>query len=322
MLEKYQLTVLLDEALHQSSRKRKGGNELVYFCPKCHHPKRKLEVCVDETNKFFGVFHCWTCGESGTLYKLVEFSNTPASYKSKLFGLLKEIKLARGSQSPTFESDNVALPNEFIPLSTLRTSPEYKNAMVYLKRRGILKEDILRYNLGYCEDGIYEHCIIIPSYDATGVLNFFIGRRYYNTEGMIPFKKPDVSMNIIGFECFINWNEPIILVEGVFNAITIRRNAIPLFGKYPSKKLLETMHSCHVKKVYVCLDTDAETDAFKLCQRLSENEGFPTYFVRFIGGKDSNEIGFDKSWNCIRSAIEIDRTILLAKEQGRDIYSL
>ena len=279
-------------------------------------------MCIDETNKFFGVFHCWTCGESGTLYKLVEFSNTPAPYKSKLVGLLKDIKLSWGSKKPTDEPENVSLPSEFIPLSVPRTTPEYKNAMVYLKRRGVLMEDVFRYNLGYCEAGSYEHCIIIPSYDSYGVLNFFIGRRYYDTAGMIPFKKPDVPMNIVGFECFVNWNEPIILVEGVFNAITIRQNAIPLFGKYPSQKLLGMMHSCHVKKVYVCLDADAETDAFNLCRRLLKREGIPPYFVRLTGGKDANEIGFQKTWDCIRSAIEIDDMILLAKEQGRDIYSL
>ena len=58
MLEKYELTCLLDTALNQVSRKRKSGNELVYFCPKCRHHKRKLEVCLDENNKFFGAFNC------------------------------------------------------------------------------------------------------------------------------------------------------------------------------------------------------------------------------------------------------------------------
>ena len=315
MLEKYQLTVLFDEALRQSSRKRKGGNELVYFCPKCHHPKRKLEVCIDETNKFFGVFHCWTCGESGTLYKLVEFSNTPAPYKSKLAGLLKDIKLSWGSKKPTDEPENVSLPNEFIPLSAPRTTPEYKNAMVYLKRRGVLMEDIIRYNLGYCEAGNYEHCIIIPSYDAYGVLNFFIGRRYYDTAEMIPFKKPDVPMNIIGFECFINWNEPPILVEGVFNAITIRRNAIPLFGKFPSQNLYSTLVSNHVERVYVCLDSDADNDAMSVSHRLLRL-GISPYMVKLIGGKDANEIGFHKSWECIRNAEEVDKSYLLKHNLG------
>jgi hypothetical protein len=41
--------------------------------------------------------------------------------------------------------------------------------------------------------------------------------------------------NIIGFENMINWNVPIVLCEGAFDAIAIKRNAIPLFGKNISK---------------------------------------------------------------------------------------
>jgi transcription elongation factor Elf1 len=313
MLEKYQLAILLDDALRQQSRKRKGGNELVYFCPKCHHPKRKLEVCIDESNKFFGVFHCWTCGVSGNLYKLIEFSISPSSYKSRLFDILKDVKLTWGSGKSTTESDDIVLPKEFHPLFIPRKSPEYKNALAYLKRRGCSREDILRYNLGYCECGDYEHHIIIPSYDVNGVLNFFIGRRYYNTDGVIPFKKPNASLNIVGFECFVNWAEPPILVEGAFNAITIRRNAIPLFGKFPSSKLYETMLANHVERVYVCLDTDAEPNAISICERLLRL-GIVPYMVKLIGGKDANEIGFHNSWECIRSAVEIDSTFLLAKQ--------
>jgi hypothetical protein len=137
-----------------------------------------------------------------------------------------------------------------------------------------------------------------------------MGRRYYTDDPGIPHKKPDVSMNVIGFESFINWDEPPVLVEGAFNAITIRRNAIPLFGKFPSKKLYETLLENHVEKVYICLDSDAEPDAISICERLLRL-GIVPYMVNLIGGKDANEIGFYNSWQCIRSAIEIDTTELL-----------
>ncbi len=38
-------------------------------------------------------------------------------------------------------------------------------------------------------------------------------------------------MAYIPFEIFINWNSPIIRCEGMFDAISIKRNAIPLLGK-------------------------------------------------------------------------------------------
>jgi DNA primase len=127
-------------------------------------------------------------------------------------------------------------------------SPEYKNAMYYLKKRGLTRDDIVRYNIGYCEKGEYDGHVIVPSYDADGKLNFFMGRRYYNVERVIPHKKPEVPMNLIGFECFVNYSEPLNLVEGVFDAIAVRVNAIPLFGKYMSAKLKEAIVLNNVKQ--------------------------------------------------------------------------
>ena len=51
-----------------------------------------------------------------------------------------------------------------------------------------------------------------------------------NSERKMP-KNPQVSKDIVGFELHINWNYPVCLVEGAFDAIAIKRNAIPLFGK-------------------------------------------------------------------------------------------
>ena len=95
--------------------------------------------------------------------------------------------------------------------------------------------DILKYRIGYCTNGLYNGKIIIPSYDANGSLNYFVGRAYYDTD--YKHKNPNASKDIVGFELHINWNMPIILVEGAFDAIAIKRNAIPLFGKTISNTL-------------------------------------------------------------------------------------
>jgi hypothetical protein len=311
MLIKSEIVSLINSALGQTAKLRKGGNQLVYFC-KCGHRKRKLEVCLEDGSKF-GIFSCWVCGKSGNLSKLLKLFNAPQLYREKLHSLIKDIKTIRRGTFKSFSTE-VILPDEFCLLSKPSDSVECRNALMYLKRRGVIQEDILRYNIGYCDFGNeYKHHIIIPSYDLNGNLNFFIGRRYYETEGVIPFKKPNVSMDMIGFEIFVNWKEPVILVEGVFNAITIRRNAIPLFGKYPSKKLYESMIINKIKRVYVCLDSDAEKEAIQVCKKLI-SLGITPYFVDIIGGKDANEIGFEKSWECIKNAKEVDWLFLLNKE--------
>jgi hypothetical protein len=304
MLEKYELTCLLDMALNQISRKRKSGNELVYFCPKCHHYKRKLEVCLDENNKFFGAFHCWTCNLSGNLYDLLGLSPTPERYKPRLAPLLKGIR-PQWRRDDKQQDVELTLPSEFIPLSERSSRVEYKNAMAYLRRRRVLYEDILRYNIGYCESGKYEQCIVVPSYDACGNLNFFIARQYYDSPDIFAYRKPEVSVdNIVGFESFVNYKEPLNLVEGCFDAFAVRNNAIPLFGKYLSKKLREAMQLNHTKRVNMILDNDALDAAVGNYVRL-HRDGIEVYLV-CLDGKDPSEMGFERTHELIHNACEFD----------------
>jgi hypothetical protein len=236
--------------------------------------------------------------------------NAPEHYRKALFKLTGDIRIARSQKSSakTF----VALPEEFHPLATPRTSPEYKNALNYLKSRGVLEEDILRYNIGYCEEGEYAFHIIVPSYDAKGNLNFFMGRRYYKTEGAIPHRKPEVDMNIVGFESFVNYNKPINLCEGVFDGIAIRNNAVPLFGKYPSKKLREQMIINGTKRVNMILDDDAFGDAMKNCELLMQDVPEVEVCLVRLPKKDPSILGFQKIHTLIRQSTPLTFRDLLA----------
>jgi acyl-CoA synthetase (AMP-forming)/AMP-acid ligase II len=72
-------------------------------------------------------------------------------------------------------------------------------------------------DIGYCDSGLYSNRIIIPSYDSEGKLNFFVGRDFYNSK--MKYKNCSSPKNIIGFDLFINWDEPIVLVEGPLKII-------------------------------------------------------------------------------------------------------
>ena len=93
-------------------------------------------------------------------------------------------------------------------------NPLYRKVEQYVKDRGITQEDIIRYNLGYCDSGIYSNRIIIPSYDRDNRLNYFI--RSVFDEEKFKYKNP-ISKNVTIFENQINWKEPITLTEGVFD---------------------------------------------------------------------------------------------------------
>lgn len=308
-----QVSLLIDGILNQKATFRKGGNQALYYCYKCRHYKKKLEICLEDGSKF-GIFNCWTCGWSGNLITLLRSHNSPQSCFDKLHFLTKDIRLIR-RKSRKLVSTDVSLPPEFIPLSINNYAcVEYRNVIAYLKKRKITPIDILRHNIGYCKTGEYEYRIIVPSYDASGKLNFFIGREYYNAEGVIPYQKPDVSMNIVGFESFINYNESINIVEGCFDAFAVRNNAIPLFGKIISSKLQERLIVNRVKRVNMILDNDALHDAINNC-KLMIRLGIEVCLVR-LSGKDPSELGFEKIHELIRNAKPLEFDDLLAYELG------
>jgi DNA primase len=180
---------------------------------------------------------------------------------------------------------------------------QIKQAVSYLKKRGILSTDIFRYNIGYCPKGIYGGRIIVPSYDENLNLNFFVSRTIFDDVNS-KYKNPPVSKDVIGFESLINWKEPITLVEGVFDAMSARFNAIPLFGKILQSSLKEKILIRKPPKVIVALDNDAQKDSIKICQFLISN-GIKTTMAK-LPDKDINEFGFQRFSKYIQTLPSVD----------------
>lgn len=261
-------------------------DEYKFHCPWCHHHKPKLQLNVHDQK-----YHCWVCNSKGrSLYYLLKRLDTP-SY------LLSELVKYVGNPTKDVVIENektehsIFLPREFISLSEPSRDIDYNLAFNYIKQRNISYEDIVKHNIGFCPEGIYRGRIIIPSYDSDRKLNYFVARSYYPHESF-KYKNPPVSRNIVAFDLQVNWNEPITLCEGVFDAISIKRNAIPLLGKHVSKELHSKIIHKKVKQINIALDTDAKTDALKIANRYM-NEGISVSVVN-LSGKDPSEIGFSE----------------------------
>jgi DNA primase len=269
-----------------------GKGEVYFSCPFCHNHKRKFAV-----NVIKNAFHCWHCGARGrsliTLFKKLDVS--PSQLK-ELRSLLSDDQINNYIEEDT--NTDLYLPPGFKPLWVPNKNIHYLNAIKYLKNRGITGYDIIRYQMGYTMDGPYANRIIIPSYDSNNKLNYFLARSFY--ESGLKYKNPPVSKNVIVFENQINWKMPLVLCEGVFDAIAIRRNAVPLLGKFVPRKLLKAMIKNQVKEVYVALDDDAITEAREIEQSLSQY-GIDVKLVN-LDKKDPSELGFKDTWECISNA--------------------
>ena len=284
------------------------GN-FAYHCPFCNHHKPKLEVNLTENPKGEHPWNCWVCSKKGKkLSNLLKAIGAPADK-------LKEVKSLEKFTSGNFEitvtEKKVELPKEFKPLSNQYNSIEYKHAISYLKRRQVTSDDIIKYNIGYCESGKYNNCIIVPSYDKDGILNYFTARSF-DKNSSIKYKNPDVSRDIIPFELFINWNIPIILCEGPFDALAIKRNVIPLLGKNIQQNLRKKLVTSKVQKIYIALDKDAIKQALSFCEELI-NEGKEVYLVD-MQDKDPGEMGFENFTNLIQHTIPLTFSSLFEKK--------
>jgi len=283
-----------------------------FQCPECNHHKPKFEINFDETSSNFQSFNCWVCGYKGkSLLNLFRKQDTSTEKLQELKSLVKINPLTKNS-TVVFNSQKVELPKEFKSLIDVNPSDIIgKHALVYLKSRRISKEDIIKYNIGFCEKGKYGKMIIIPSYDSQGNLNYFTARNFDKSSPKT-YSNPDVSKDIIPFELFVNWNVPLIICEGTMDAITIKRNAIPLLGKIIHPKLMTKIVTSQVQKIYIALDKDAVKKALDFCEVLM-NEGKEVYLVE-IDGKDPNYLGFEKFTKILHNVQPLTFSKLLEKK--------
>ena len=283
---------LLERTLNSRSKKLPNQDEYMFLSPFVSHYKPKLQINMSSQK-----WHCWVSDQGGhSLYSLFKKINAGSRY----FSELKDIVFIPTTKDEVESKVIVSLPREYQPLWKSSKSLFYRHALNFLKKRGITKIDLQKYKLGFCDDGIYGNRIIIPSYDENGILNYFVGRSFMGDN--MKYKNPNVSRDIIPFDWFIAWSYPIVLCEGVFDAISIRTNAIPMLSKKPSKSLLRKIFEKQVKTIYIALDNDAKKDAYNLSE-FFKDFGIDSKVVNLPKNEDPNDLGFERMTNLIGDTI-------------------
>ena len=288
-MKNIKLLQLLESVLGKG--KPTSGDNIAFFSPFVSHYKPKLEIDINTNHAGENAWHCWISDKKGrsitTLFKQLNLSREKFEQLNRI---IETTRYRTGIQVPE-KTQVIQLPDAYRPLWINKNTPDFKNAIHYLTKRGITIFDIIKYRIGYCESGEYSGKIIIPSYDTDGQLNYFVSRAYYSRDTQ-KHKNPKISKDIIGFGMFINWAEPIILCEGSFDAIAIKRNAIPLFGKIIQPMLQKKIIEERVKNIYICLDADALKNAIQIAEKFMA-EGLNVYFIE-LKNEDASELGFQQ----------------------------
>lgn len=294
-ISEQKLYALLQKVLGEG--KIVSKDEAMFVCPFSHHRKPKLAVNLTTQR-----WQSWidTNAKGRSIFALFKRMQVPSNYFAELS---KIVKLPKNTKLADTEEQFVSLPYEFKRLTETHTDFSYSKAMKYLKNRGIESYDIERYDIGYCDKGDYAGRIIVPSFDVDNKLNYFLARDFTET-AYLKYKNPPVSKDVVVFENQIDFSEPLILCEGVFDAMAIRRNAIALLGKNIPSKLKMRLIEHSVKEVSIVLDNDAFENALHISESLM-NDNIKVRLVR-MESEDAADLGFKKVIERINSTNILD----------------
>lgn len=263
MEENEVLVDMLRELFGKDKNYYASKGQISFNCPYCDEGKNKgnLEININEH-----VYKCWACsdynGTHGVLGKLIDIFGTKK--QRKIYDVFKpEEYKVREKHKP-----KIKLPKEFISFKNVNPLHiPHKEAVNYLKKRGITDEIIEKYNIGFATEGEYAGRIIVPSYDKEDELNYFVSRAWFKTKNK--YKNPEYPKETIIFnEKLIDWTKPIYLCEGVFDGF-FTPNPVILLGKILSDLLFETIYTNAQSDVIICLDADAWKDAQNLYNKLN-----------------------------------------------------
>lgn len=279
------------------------GKDIAVFCPICKKSpkakkKRKLSIAIDT-----GVYHCWVCEAKGkSLVKLIK-------YEIPNFKDLEKVREYFGSEIVEGEDPEevikISLPEDF-RLVVLDNNRASKSIKKYLLNRGMTEEDLYRFKVGYSEEFGFDNRAIFPSFDENLDLNFFVTRSIDEKVKFAKYRNCDASKKDIIFnEHLINWKKPVILVEGIFDAVKAGHNSIPVLGSWIDinhqvfKKLI-----INQSDVLLGFDPDAQDKEMKIAKNLFQ-QGLN---VKIIQNKDKDlgDLTHEEVKNLIQNAKPFD----------------
>lgn len=301
-MKKYE--VLLASAIKELGTKYIDSDsiEVQFCCPYCKSIRGK----VDKDYKLYfnrntGLYHCFKCGTSG---RISNDSSIIYSISDRL------VELTNNHLSDIIEDKREF--RYFLP----RTTPIQNSlAMDYLVSRGLNESHINYYSIRSCSrlSNIYPNRIIVPNNIQGDYTDMLVARsldptidkkyKYLNPTGS---RKGEVLFN---FHRIPEGVEEMIIVEGVFSAISSGVNAVATYGKLVTSNQIDKIISKKSKKVIVLFDNDAKKQTIDLAKKLY-SRGVNVSYVLLPDDRDPSDLGFTEVRKLIkRESVKMTRSL-------------
>lgn len=288
----------------------RDGLNVAVTCPKCRDPqKKKLAIQIESW-----LVNCWKCGLRGRLISvLVAFK---PSFVHEYVTRFSTHGLER--HSIEHAKIDVQLPQGFRLLASNvgSTDSEIRSALRYISSRGLMERDLWRYRFGVCSDPNMRRRVIMPSFDASGSLNFYTARaiddayrKYMNCDA----EKKSIIFN----EIDIDWSREITLVEGPFDLTKCDDNATCLLGSSLNEDFaLFSMVYRHKTPVLLALDADMRTKSWQRIARMLSGYDIPVRIMTISPFKDVGEMSKEQFIEAKKAAVSWDRVAALQHKIG------
>lgn len=265
-------------------------------CPFCVEKlgKSDRKRCFS-VNHDTGFYRCFRCGTSGRLLGFNDPYSPPEEPKP---------------QQPSTEA--ASPPENYLPvyegdgLTAFTLAPARK----YLASRNLSVDQQAEAKIGACATGRYGQRVVVPLLDSDR--DTWLGwvarswkkdaeRKYLYPRGMVR----SLYNHAILLE---ESDEPVYVVEGVFDALALWPYAVAVLGK-PTEQHIEALISAR-RPVVMVLDGDAWEEGWALSMRL-KMEGQTAGNIRLAPGVDPDEVDLADLWEAAKTSLGTDRSISL-----------
>jgi len=261
----------------------RGG--IAVNCPSCskdNPSKKKLIIRIID-----GTHNCWVCDLKGkTLkYTIKKFHPQKIKEYNRIYG--------DSVQQEVIEEEikKPEIPQGFKLLAQNYNTrdPDIRNTISYARQRGITLRDMWLFKIGSCSSGKFKRRLIVPSFDCDGELNYFVAR---SIDGKWPkyVNATYPKRNFIFNELYLDWKQPIVLVEGPFDLFKSGINSTCILGSSLNENYVLFQKIIQNKSpVILALDPDAKAKTMKIAEKFHEY-GIETKIVNCSGFEDVGEM--------------------------------
>jgi hypothetical protein len=264
-----------DEVTTQRVTARSEGEWLRMPCPVCEE-RGKVGGDVFGINVRTGYYHCFRCAVRGTCRALADDTMTLVAVEQT-------------------QKDKPGLPEGFLPLEGNEERPEAQAVIAYLvHERGFSVTALKEAMVGFVgATRYYSGRAIIPVWSWDNWCCGFSARFVSGCDNPVKYLYPkgmDRDDIYLAEELKRETDEPILVVEGVLDALAYWPNAVACLGK-PTGSQLQNIAANTRRPVVVAMDRDAPREAKAARAVLRRNTRHPVGLVTFSEGSHVSDIG-------------------------------